>query len=354
MSQGSSTAVITNKRRTLNKLKGKRAINYSPVEQMAFTTIGHGFETSNLKKVPPGCILVMAANSGNTMLAKEGDELQRKLMDINNRTYVLNPSTYQREIFDLFGPVTIFKEGDFYPEMEYHLLEYMRPRKFVIEGEERSFPAKVSVSGLIGIESTYPVDPHLVASIKGRIMFDEGYPNLPANATIPIELTDRLLYTPLLLVGGEVPNIARIIRTVPHKVANTVLDEVSELNPEAIQILSSLDLPNFFRFSSFPSSEWVNARLAGFLRLFETPKKRIIMDSTITISTVLEYISRQCIITQQELFSTGGSGVYYNFVCRTRANSPGAAIKQRVSEAEAYRKTLVRAKFRGGHYSRKN
>jgi hypothetical protein len=184
-------------------------------------------------------------------------------------------------------------------------------------------------------------------------MFDEGYPNLPANATIPIELTDRLLYTPLLLVGGKVPNIVRIMRTVPREVANTVLDEVSELNPEAAQILLSLDLPNFFRFSSFPSSEWVQTRLADFLSSFESPKKRIIMDSTFTISTVLEYLSRQCIITQQELFSTVGSGVYYNFVCRTRANSPDAAIKQRISEAEAHRKTLVRAKFRGGRYSRK-
>ena len=38
-----------------------------PVEKVAFTTIGHGLETPQFRSVPPGCILVVAAKSGNAM-----------------------------------------------------------------------------------------------------------------------------------------------------------------------------------------------------------------------------------------------------------------------------------------------
>lgn len=320
---------------------------------MAFTTLGHGSENSYYKKVPPGCILVVAANSGNSMLASKGDPMQIKLMDINNRKYILDPLNYQREIFDLFGPVTIFKPGDYYPEYTYHLLEYMPPRKFVMEdnnGEPvlRSFPTKVSVSGLIGIESVHPVDPHLVDSVMSRLMFDAGLPNMPNNAVIPQELPDEMYNMPLLLVGGKVPNIAKIIKTVPSAVAKATLDDISELNPEALKIIEELDFPNFFRYSSLPSMDWVNATLTDFLRRFETPKQRTIIDSTYTIKSVFEYLGKKSLISQQELFATGGSGVYYNFVCRVRENSPRAAIKQRISEAEGQRKSLVRAKFTSG------
>ena len=283
------------------------------------------------------------------MLSSISDPLQLKLMDIHNRQYVLDPTRHQREIFDLFGPVSIFKAGDYYPEFEYTLLEYMPPRRHVIEGDEgsgvvRRYGARVSVSGVIVIDSQTPVDPHLVDSIEGRIMFDNEYPNLPDDAVVPVDIEDEFLNKPLLLVGGRVPDIARITKTVPPEAAATQLDEVSILNPDVIRKLSRLDLPNFFRFSDIATSDWCRARVDEYLEPFAEPKRRPIIKSTFTVKSLLEYLSRKSSITQQQLFAAGGPGVYYNFVCRVRTNG-NRGIKQRIAEAEGHRKSLVRAKF---------
>lgn len=271
-------------------------------------------------------------------------------MDVSNRQYVLDPTRHQREIFDLFGPVSIFKAGDYYPEFEYTLLEYMPPRKYLIEyGNEgrrfeQQYPARVSVSGVIAMDSHTPVDPHLVDSIKGRIMFDQEYPNLPHGAVVPVDIEDEFYNQPLLLVGGRVPDIARITKTVPPEAAATQLDEVSTLNPDVVEKLLELDLPRFFRFSDIATSDWCRARVDEYLNPFTEVKRRPIIKSTFTVKSLLEYLSRKSTITQDQLFAAGGPGIYYNFVCRNRTNSdPG--IKQRIAEAEGHRKSLVRAKF---------
>lgn len=332
----------SNKRRTLRL----RPVNFAPVEKMAFTTIGHGAETTKFRTVPPGCVLVVAAKSGNSMPSTTGDNLQLKLMDINNRQIILDPLNNQKQIYDLFGAVTIFKEGDIYPEFEYDLLEYMGYRRAILGNGDRPrmLDARVSVSGAVAIDSSNPVVPRLQNSIVSRIMFDEGYANLPEDAVDPLEMSQKFINTPIFLVGGNVPNVGKIMKTVDPRVASTTLDNFSVLNPDAKAKILSLDISKFFQFSNLPSRDWIRHTIQNLLDGFEQYKRRPILDSTLTIQNFLETIGRKCRITQGELFNVGGSGVYYNFVCRVRTNRNGA-LKQRIAEAEGHRKSLVRAKF---------
>ena len=269
-------------------------------------------------------------------------------MDIKNRHIILDPLNNQKQIYDLFGPVTIFKEGDIYPEFSYDLLEYMPLRRAILgEGNmPRLLDARLSVSGTVAIDSVYDVEQRLMDSIKARIMFDEGYPNLPKGAVEPLEMSDTLINTPIFLVGGLLPNVRKIMKKVDPRVASTTLDEFSVLNPDAREKILELDLVNFFQFSNLPSADWIRHTIQNLLDEFEQYKRRPILDSTLTIGNFLEMLGRRCRISQAELFNVGGSGVYYNFVCRSRLNSTGS-LKQRISEAEGHRKSLVRAKFTG-------
>ena len=85
----------------LNRLRRGTTRALAPVAPIAYTVMGHGNETAEYKTVPPGCILVVAASSGNSVNASIAIRNNLKLLDDKNRRYVLDPLNHKKEIYKL-------------------------------------------------------------------------------------------------------------------------------------------------------------------------------------------------------------------------------------------------------------
>jgi hypothetical protein len=61
-------------------------------------------------------VLVVSAKSGDSVYRSTYLSNQLKYLDLTNQKAILDPAHHRAELFKLFGPVSIFTEGDEYPE----------------------------------------------------------------------------------------------------------------------------------------------------------------------------------------------------------------------------------------------
>lgn len=351
----------------LNRIRRGQVGTKASVPPIAYTLMGHGNETAEYKIVPPGCILVVQASSGNTVSATTGVENTLKLLDDRNRRYVLDPLNNKREIYRLFGPVTIFTEGDLYPEFSYSLLSYYNDLELEDERGRLGRYAAFKTSGATRILPAVPVNPLLTQSLENdyrvlnQMLDNEMVPDVPQVQTGAIKIrliNEDFLKIPMLLVGGRTLNLKKIRETDPNRIAEMFKTTPTELHPEAEAVIRRLNLSYLFKFSDALSDvklSSVHAYIKRDLEDFKLIRPR----PTLVDMDVRDYIQMFLVddlldLTQEGLFKKGGPGVYYNFICRSRGASTTNPFKlkasnlQRISEAATHRGEFIRNVLKGG------
>ena len=138
-----------NKEKLLKNLRERRHLDPNRLTgasapKTAFVMMGHGGELSDMKVVPPGCILVVEAHSGE--LTRVGKLFPAIFNDPNNANF-LDPVKNYKYINDFLikqmpsknkTSLAIYREGDIYPDFNYHLLSYWDSKDDNI-GQKNSF-----------------------------------------------------------------------------------------------------------------------------------------------------------------------------------------------------------------------
>jgi len=321
--------------------------------------MGHGSELKEYKKVPKGCVLVVPTKSGETVVQRTFSSNQLKFLDSANRTTILDPTHHKAELFKLFGPVSIFTEGDLYPEFYYSLFNYHPSRSYVNPrtGLQKQTTASAFLSGIVMLEGETPADPLLIESIRHMSSGHEEFKKTPKPGTvIPRRFHEQLLTTPLFIADEPVNRLSLKGRPEGSQEMNTserkrlYKDIVTRLNPEAANSIRKLRLPELFKFSSIPTADSVDERIKEDLEDCSVERPRPVSISTTVGDYIQEILPEENMTSsQEEVFEMGGPGVYYNFVCRSmNLNSeptpfklPTAAMHG-IYEAESRRKTVVR------------
>ena len=317
-------------------------------EQKAFLMMGHGSELKEYKKVPKGCVLVVPTKSGETVVQRTFSSNQLKFLDSANRNAILDPTHHKAELFKLFGPVSIFTEGDLYPEFYYSLFNYHPSRSYVNPrtGLQKQTTASAFLSGIVMLEGDAPAEPLLIESIRHMSSGHEEFKKTPKPGTvIPRRFHEQLLATPLFVADEPVD---REMNTSERK--RLYKDIITRLNPEAANSIRKLRLPELFKFSSIPTADSVDERIKEDLEDCSVERPRPVSISTTVGDYIQEILPEENMTSsQEEVFELGGPGVYYNFVCRSMTpNSEPTPFKlttaamHGIYEAESRRKTVVR------------
>ena len=325
----------------------------------AFLIMGHGSELKEYKKVPKGCVLVVPTKSGEPVVQRTFSSNQLKFLDSANRTAILDPTHHKAELFKLFGPVSIFTEGDLYPEFYYSLFSYHPSRSYVNPrtGLQKQTIASAFLSGIVMLEGDAPADPLLIESIRHMSSGHEEFKKAPKPGTvIPRRFHEQLLATPLFIADEPVNRLSLKGRPEGSQEMNTserkrlYKDIITRLNPEAANSIRKLRLPELFKFSSIPTADSVDERIKEDLEDCSVERPRPVSISKTVGDYIQEILPEENMTSsQEEVFEMGGPGVYYNFVCRSMSpNSeptpfklPTAAMHG-IYEAESRRKTVVR------------
>lgn len=342
----------------LNRLRrGPGAASLSAVPPVAYTVIAHSDESPTYKTVPPGCILVIPASSGNSVSARVALRNNLKLLDAANRKYVLDPLNNKKAIYKLFGPVTIFTEGELYPDFSYSLISYYNDLEL---DDNMGGVGKYSLfetSGLIRILPELS-ESQLISRLKNEykvletVLDGQALPG--ANGMI---INDLALKTPLLLVDGRDLNLKKIKAADPDHIAEIFKNTPTKLHPRAEKLIRALNLPQLFKFSNVPevvTQASLNLQIEEDLAAYKNVRPRpnsVNMD----VNDYIKYFLAEDYLdfTQEELFEKAGPGVYYNFNCREKAAGASNPFKlaasnlQRISEAATHRKGFLHNVFSG-------
>jgi hypothetical protein len=346
----------------LNRLRrGSVVKSKSPVPPIAYTMMGHGYEEKGTNTVPPGCVLVIASKAGEEVYSANTIENNLKFISHENRQYIFEPLKYKKEIHRLFGPVTIFTEGDIYPSLTYSLLGIYPNQKLkdASKNTVRKYTA-FKTSGVTRIESDEFREAGLMRTLSKDYEymrdFDKGVMPLWRESFSFRVFGDHVLRTPFLLLDGIVPdrNMMKTIKTMSSDEKESAYGSIpTQLNPLAERIIRSINLPELFRFSNAIVSRtalysYLETDLADYKTVRPRPHS-VYMDVQDYIEDM--FLEDNLIFTQTELFQKGGPGVYYNFVCRTMEdelnNTPNpfklkASNLQRISEAVTHRKAFFK------------
>lgn len=125
-----------NKEKLLKNLRERRHLDPhrltgASAPKTAFVIMGHGEELSDMKVVPPGCILVVEVHSGE--LNYLTDTFFTNIFNDPNNENWLDPVKNYKYITDFVKKnsplnkkpsLAIYREGDIYPDFKYHLLSY--------------------------------------------------------------------------------------------------------------------------------------------------------------------------------------------------------------------------------------
>lgn len=331
----------------LNAFRQRVTLRRNNVPRFAFTVMGHGLEKPEYKIVPKGCILVVPTVSGQGAKALEAIKNNLALMQIDNRNFILEPLRYKKELYKMFGPVTIFTEGDQYPNFKYLLFGFYNARAIKL-------PSLLRQSGIVRIKGDEPVDPLLVNSLlSDRSIFTNKnihYRKIPGIVKART-INDEEFDTPIHLVDGLLPDITKYAGLTGKELKIRFKGSMLTINPAAEAIIKRLNLPELLKFSNGPkfNPAWLTEIVEDDLEYFREIKP-INSWVNVTIGTYLdEILNEHFEITQEELFEKAGSGVYYNFVCRNISqNTPpenpfklSNAEMHRISEAETHRKGFL-------------
>jgi hypothetical protein len=364
----------------LSEFRHRGTFKKNNVPPVAFTVLGHGLEKPEYKVVPKGCILIVPTVSGVGAKATVSITNNLILTHLPNRNFILDPLRYKKELYSMFGPVTIFTEGDLYPNFKYKLFGFYNARTIQ---PDRKRPSLLRQSGFISIKEDEPVNPQFINTLlSDRSIFtgkNTHYQKSPGIVKVR-RLTDEEFDTPLHLVDGLVPDLTKYDglngnglngnglngnglngRAIKTRFKGSVLT----INPEAEAIITRLDLPELLKFSNgledTYNSSWLSKIVADDLEYFRESKP-INSWVGVTVGTYLdELLSEQLVITQEELFERAGKGVYYNFICRniSQNDSPenpfklGVAEMHRISEAETHRKGFLHNVLNGAGKTRR-
>jgi hypothetical protein len=351
-------------RNALNKLRKRTVKNTaSPVAvpPVAFTVMGHGLEKPEYKIVPKGCILVVPTISGAGAKAIVSITNNLKLMEKDNRKFILDPLRYKKKLYEMFGPITIFTEGDAYPNFNYRLFGFYNSR--AIQGKKLggNLLSLLRHSGFVRINGDEPVNPHLVNTLlSDRSVFTQKYTHHQESPDIVKvrNIDDEMFDTPIHLVDGVVPDVSIYDGMNDKTIQERFKGRVLTINPKAEAIIKKLNLPELLKFSNGFTNEITNKFTSSWLEKIVTDDlehfretKPIDLWVKDTVGTYLdEVLADDFVVTQEELFERAGNGVYYNFICRkiSENDAPANPFKlsiaemHRISEAEIQRKRFLR------------
>jgi hypothetical protein len=336
------------------------------VPPVAFTVLGHGSEKPEYKIVPKGCILVVPTVSGigaKTIVSITNNLI---LMQMANRDFILDPLRYKKELHAMFGPLTIFTEGEQYPNFEFKLFGFYNARALQ-PGNKR--PSLIRQSGFVRINRGEPVNPFLINTLlSDRSVFtgkNTHYRKSPGIVKVRA-LKDEEFDTPVHLVDGLVPDVSIYDGLKAKEIKTRFKGSILTINPEAEAIINRLNLPELLTFSNGLeekfTSAWLTKIVDNDLEYFRESKP-INSWAGVTVGTYLdELLSEEFVITQEELFEHAGKGVYYNFICRNISQNQqanpfklGVAEMHRISEAETHRKGFLHNVLSGsGKKTRRN
>jgi len=327
----------------LNIIRHRVTVKKNNVPRVAFTVLGHGLEKPEYKVVPKGCILVVPTVSGRGAKAIVSITNNLLLMKMDNRDFILEPLRYKKELYDMFGPVTIFTEGDAYPNFKYRLFGFYNSRA-IQKSSGGDLPSLLRQSGFVRINGDEPVNHLLVNSLlSDRSVFTKKYPHHQESPGIVKvrSLTDAEFDTPIHLVDGEVPDVSIYDGMNTKAIKTRFKGSMMAINPKAEAIISRLNLPELLKFSNgFKykfTSAWLEKIVDDDLEYFREQKP---IDSwvSVTVGTYLdELLSDEFVVTQEELFERAGKGIYYNFICRNISQNDAPANPFKLSVAEMHR-----------------
>ena len=282
----------------------------------AYTVMGHGNEEpTQIYKVPKGCTLIVGAHSSE--MAHLHDVLYKniQLLYPDNRSIILNPLKFKKDIFELLGAVAIYTEGEEYPNYIYSLLNY--------------FPA-----------------------VKG----DSRHILLPSGIIDVVQANKRLIYDTDIALREFSPDVP-VSDNSQYKIngINTPLFVNRTFNPVAEQIIRSLRIPQLFNNTVVMRPNEINKI---FEKLIKYVRYRKIKYKHSTIQNFIILLSEKIMISQKELFDmvergTLGGGVFYNFVCRVTGkkledsnllqpvSKLAPEVRGRISEAAIQRRRLL-------------
>ena len=365
-----SQKILGNKsaKNILNEFRHRVTVKRNNVPPVAFTVLGHGLEKPEYKVVPKGCILVVPTASGQGTKASVSITNNLILMQMANRNFILDPLRYKKELYEMFGPVTIFTEGDKYPNFRYKLFGFYNLRAIQPDSKR---PSLLRQSGFIRINADESVNPLLVDTLlSDRSVFtgkNTHYRKSPGIVSIRT-LTDEEFDTPIHLVDGELPDLTKYAGLNDKEINTRFGGSILTINPEAEAIINRLNLPELLKFSNGFEDKfnpaWLTKILADDIIYFKKSKP-INSWVDVTVGIYLDELlsEEDFVITQEELFERAGKGVYYNFICRNMSqNTPsanpfklGIAEMHRISEAETHRKGFLHDVLSGaGKKSNKN
>lgn len=269
----------------------------------------------------------------------------------------------------MFGPVTIFTEGDEYPNFNYRLFGFYNTR-VTRKKSNSKIPSLLRQSGFVRINGNEPVNPLLINTLlSDKSVFTNKnihYRKIPGIIKVRT-ITDEELDTPIHLVDGVVPDIRKYSGLNGREIKEHFKGSMLTINPAAEVIINRLNLPELLKFSNGLedkfNSVWLTKIIADDIEYFKEIKP-INTWVDVTVGLYLdELLSENFVITQEDLFEMAGKGVYYNFICRniSQNNPPvnpfklGVAEMHRISEAEIHRKKFLHNVLSGaGKKSNKN
>ena len=282
----------------------------------AYTVMGHGNEDPRqLYKVPKGCTLIVAAHSSEPAWLHEALARNIQVLYPENRSIILDPLKFKKDIFELLGSVAVYTEGEEYPNYIYSLLNYFP----AVEGDTRHI---LLPSGLINVSH---VDKKLIYDIDGALR------DFSPDAVVRDDSEYKIngINTPLFIKGT--------------------------FNPAAEQIIRSLRVPQLFNNSMVMRPNEVDKILEKIIHYIK-PKK--LKYKYYNIVNFIELLAGKLRISQKQIFDMVergklSSGVFYNFVCRVTGkklensnlllpvSKLAPEVKGRISEAAIQRRRLL-------------
>ena len=208
-----------NKEKLLKDLRERKHLDPtrltgSSAPKTAFVMMGHGAELSDMKVVPPGCILVVEVHSGE--LTSVGKLFPAIFNDPNNANF-LDPVKNYKYINDFLikqmpyknkTSLAIYREGDIYPDFRYHLLSYWDSKDDNV-GQNNSF--LLMDSGI----AKYPFT-------KGkRTVITVEYEQEDKGETI--SLYDKSMYPPKDIFNQEIEDL-KTVELLDNVKTNTFLN----------------------------------------------------------------------------------------------------------------------------------
>jgi hypothetical protein len=342
-------------RRTTTLKKNTHSIPLEPIPPVAFLMMGHGSEDVEYKTVPKGCILVVPTKSGEAVMQRNLSPNQLKFLDSANRTAILDPVGHKAELYKLFGPVSIFTEGEQYPDFVYTLLSYFSSKPYINSKSDmprKSIPI-IALSGLVKLEGDTPANPDLIESIRVISSGPEYFKQGSKEGVIkPLRLNPKILDVPLLLTNKKIPELS-IIQTMSTSDRNKAFkNTMTVLNPQAAKIIKELDIPQMFKFSNddYINSKWIEENIQLDLEEYSKEGPRPASLGLTIGDYIGDILTEPLEFSQEFLFENCGPGVYYNFICRSMLSDFSeanpfqltTAALHGISEAETRRKMVVR------------